>query len=698
MKKTLSVFISILFILCLCLPIFSACDGEKKTEASEFGKYISDGKNDIAIGVLADIHVMSETQAVDMTCADFKTYESKGIKLLDLSEAILKTAVDRIIEESDLDIVLLSGDNADDGGEITQRAVARELQRLEDAGIKVFTIPGNHDLNSRAYTYAGGVSAVADPTTESEFASIYKNFGYSAQEVKEFYKNAGTDDLKNDEFEDGDNLSYVADLSDKYRLIAIDMVNHVMTNYVTDANGENLLYDGKPYPNVRNRHDGAMTESLLLWAKQKTEEAITDGKIPLGMMHFPLISHFGPMIKAKNMLTNNPEGYYVADVLADAGMKYIFTGHIHIQDNAIYTSKAGNKILDINTASLCNDPTPVRVFQAKGNDVYIRTWNMNSIKEKYLPSSLSAEEKAAILSDFRAYSVKDLDESMLAKVKNTVDMDMIYRILGYFDIKKGGEKDREIDALASSIYNDLILGFVKMPLYKKDAKQGENSVEAIAEKYGVKIPSSEYTTVFNLAMSYASVLFGGDESVSVTDARYVLLKYSIFSVFEAISEFDLFTKMHAINENVALVDLSGSMANLFKYGTLDVCSNNLLVGIVSSLNISVVKNYLNFNENTNAYKALESVKGLIRTLNVKDMLMGLEVADYITANDKQGVGFIKLGALMDACFSGPVLLCLANDSLESVSVIEHLDGSIDLAPSDRNLKINTETMAYSALK
>ena len=134
---------------------------KKKTQESDYGKYVTDGEKDISIGVLADIHVMAESQAADMTCDDFKACEAHGQKMLGLSESILKTTVDRIIAESDFDVVLVSGDNADDGGEVTHRLVASELKRLENAGIKVFTIPGNHDLNNKSNTYSGAHSYVS---------------------------------------------------------------------------------------------------------------------------------------------------------------------------------------------------------------------------------------------------------------------------------------------------------------------------------------------------------------------------------------------------------------------------------------------------------------------------------------------------------------------------------------------------------
>ena len=168
MKKA---FITAMIFIMICALAFSSflfsckkTDAPEETiEGSPFIKDVAEA--DISIGVLADVHVMSEAQAVNMTCADFKRWEAHGQKMLGLSESLLKTTVDRIIAESDFDVVLLSGDNSDDGGEVSHRAVAAELARLENAGIKVFTIPGNHDINNQSYTYASGSAVLTNPTT-----------------------------------------------------------------------------------------------------------------------------------------------------------------------------------------------------------------------------------------------------------------------------------------------------------------------------------------------------------------------------------------------------------------------------------------------------------------------------------------------------------------------------------------------------
>ena len=700
------VIVLIMALLSSTLLLFSC--KKKKTQESDYGKFVKDGEKDISIGVLADIHVMSETQAVDMTCSDYQAWEAHGQKMLGLSGSVLKTAVDRIIEESDFDVVLVSGDNSDDGGEVTHRAVAAELARLEAAGIKVYTIPGNHDINNKSYTYAGGKATLTNPTTEKEFAEIYADFGYNSTDTLEFYKNSGTAAAANAAgFEIGDNLSYVADLSDKYRLIAIDMCKCTADYYLMDTDGSYaaagyqvdsdgyVLVNGARYPLVSSRHDGAMTESILRWAEAKTKEAVAAGKIPVGMMHFPLIQHFGSLVEADNAAVNDPAGLYVADILADAGMKFIFTGHIHIQDNALYTSKAGNEILDINSASLCNYPTPVRYFRAKGEDAYVRTWNMNYVKEEYLPSYLTAEEKASILKDFKSYSVNYLDGSMFAKVKNKVDMDLIYKLLSKLGVKKDGSNDAAVDSLASGVYNDVFLRFLKLPLYEKDANGGL-SVEGAAKAYGKSIPRSDYTDVFNLAMSFVAGMYGGDEKCSADETRVTLLEYSIYTAFKIIADFDFFGKVRTLNPSFAVIDLASAIPELFKNGKLDVCKDNLLIGLVSSLDIKALKS-LGIGKNANPYKALKLVLDFVKKLDV-DVLSEIDLASYVSIIEKHEIGVIDLNKLIEENVESKLLLGLTNDSLKDQSKYGYLDGVTDTAPADNRLKINITTMAYSTLK
>ena len=760
-RRLFTIMISVALIAVLLASCLFAYGCEKEGgvvgETYEYATYgyVSDGEVDISIGILADVHVMAETQAVDMSCEDFKSWEAHGQKMLGLSESILKTTVDRIIAESDFDVILVSGDNADDGGEVSHRLVAAELKRLEDAGIKVFTIPGNHDINNKSYTYAGGTASYTNPTSEAEFASIYADFGYNTTDTLEFYKHADASgsERHNATFAIGDNLSYVADLSDEYRLIAIDMCNYVANDYLRDTDGSYaaagydvddegyVLLEGERYPvlsgylrdtdgsyaaagwevnaegyvldkdgkriSIPGRHDGAMTEDLLLWAEEQTKAAVLAGKTPIGMMHFPLIHHLGSLVTAENAAVNDPDGYVVADVLADAGMRYIFTGHIHMQDDAIYTSKKGKKILDVNSASLCNYPTPVRYFRAKGDDVFVRTWNMDRVEESYLPDYLSEAEKTEILSDFRAYSVDYINGSMLAKIKNKVDLDLINKAVRKILDIKDGVTNADAAKLATDIYNDVFLKFLNMPLYKRNAAKGQQSVESIAKSYGVTIPSSGYKTIFELAMSYAADVYGGDESADSEETRAALLKYSVYSAIRVIADFDLFGKLHALKETIPAISLIATVKTLFKTGVLDVCENGLLRAIPSLVNVSMVENFLDFSvpykmlsfikNNINGEIIKSAIKGLLPE-NISAAILGMNLGSYIVVSEANKVGGINLKKLFDEALFGTLTLGLMNDSIEGHSVYSYKNGETDTAPADNNLVIKTNTMAYSTLE
>ena len=155
--------------------------------------------------------------------------------------------------------------------------------------------------------------------------------------------------------------------------------------------------------------------------------------------------------------------------------------------------------------------------------------------------------------------------------------------------------------------------------------------------------------------------------------------------------------MKEINPSFATIDLSAALPDLFKYGTLDVCNDNLLIGLLTSLNISALKK-LNFKETSDPFDTLEAIVGLADTLDLSSMLKGIDIADYVTINKAQRIGDICLGDLLEDFFATSLSLGLANDSLESGSTYAYLDGTTDSAPADNRLKINLTTMAYSALQ
>ena len=77
-------------------------------------------------------------------------------KFMPYVEEITDAFLDEVLADPP-DVVLLTGDLTFNGAEISHRRLAGKLQRLEDAGIPVLVLPGNHDVyNENAALYRGG--------------------------------------------------------------------------------------------------------------------------------------------------------------------------------------------------------------------------------------------------------------------------------------------------------------------------------------------------------------------------------------------------------------------------------------------------------------------------------------------------------------------------------------------------------------
>jgi hypothetical protein len=70
-----------------------------------------------------------------------------------------------------------------------------------------------------------------------------------------------------------------------------------------------------------------------------------------------LTPHISPLITGGGTCVANRE--YVASRLADAGLRYMFVGHSHIQNTTDFKSKNGNVITEVNVGSLVGYPAPI---------------------------------------------------------------------------------------------------------------------------------------------------------------------------------------------------------------------------------------------------------------------------------------------------------------------------------------------------
>lgn len=339
------------------------------------------------ICVISDTHYYPLNYVRD--CEDYNTYVGGDPKMLAESGSIIDSALD-MIEKDRPDLVLVSGDLTKDGEKLGHQHMAKKLQKIEkETNAKVFVINGNHDIYNYqdSCTFENGKKEQAPTTTPADFKEIYSEFGYNGEYNARYYtppagKQAG-------------GLSYSVTVGD-YVIIGIDS-----GRYSPDADtGMNT-----------NEHitAGRIDTSLLPWVEEQVKNAIANGKTPIGLMHHGLVPHFS---KEAELLSEYvvDDWQEMASTLADAGMRYIFTGHMHANDIAEYTSVNGNKIYDLETGSLAAYGSPVRTVTIQ-RDQMVTDQSTVQFEETFRVKSTSVksiEYNGETIGDLQAYTMNKL--------------------------------------------------------------------------------------------------------------------------------------------------------------------------------------------------------------------------------------------------------------------------------------------------
>jgi predicted MPP superfamily phosphohydrolase len=294
----------------------------------------------VKIAVITDIHFLDKQLAGEGDA--LSAYEqATGRNITDL-HAVLDAVLDDLHRESP-DLLLVAGDIANHGEKQSHLGFIGKLRPLQNHGTRILVIPGNHDINiPNAKAYRGGKAVPAETISKEEFAELYASFGYS-------------DALKRD----GASLSYLAEISESVWLLCFD-TNRYAEHTTTSISGGRIL------PETMN------------WALDILNEAKEKGITVLGMMHHGLVEHM-PSQAAFFPQSLINEWEKNAGILADAGLKVVFTGHFHANDITAYTSSAGNVLYDVETASLAQYPFAYRIMALSSSGLSIDTRFVESV-------------------------------------------------------------------------------------------------------------------------------------------------------------------------------------------------------------------------------------------------------------------------------------------------------------------------------
>ncbi|MDR1464837.1 MAG: metallophosphoesterase [Oscillospiraceae bacterium] len=246
------------------------------------------------------------------------------------SGAIIDAVIDKLLAETDTDLVLLAGDLCTGGDRANHEGLLPKLRRLKDGGKRVFALTASHDYFRMDHREDGDEGPRSDMVYREELSALYWDFGRVDAAARY----------------EPDPLSYVAQLASGYRLLCLN----------TDGSGSH--------------------EALYDWAEAEVRRALAEGQFIFAMHHYPVLapSPVYPLL-APDALDN---GAGIRERLADAGLRFVFTGHTHMQNISCMTTPAGNRLYDINTGAAVGYNAPIRTVTIHGGEMTVTTGSIDS--------------------------------------------------------------------------------------------------------------------------------------------------------------------------------------------------------------------------------------------------------------------------------------------------------------------------------
>ncbi len=484
LKKSLSIILSLTLVLCSCLVLTASA----KNDSDEFG-----------FAVASDTHYVHPVKQAGTTLADegwVTTFNSESESLTNQSGFIIDEFLKECAENPKCQFVLITGDLATHGRDYVSEheAVAAKFRKFEkETGKQVYVINGNHD------------NAKDMPVDHKKFTEIYHEFGYDEA-------------LSTDE----GTCSYSANLNDEYTLVALDTCDE---RYRVVPNNDITRMD---------------------WAVKQIKAAKKQGKKVIMIMHHNLLEH-NPFQKLneKNYVVNTP--YSFAGLLADLGVKLVFSGHTHCNNVKSYTSFLGNTIYDFSMSSLGNFPAEYKHFNVTDSKISYETKKINHIDADKLAEvckGFSNEALEMMKNNLQAYTWSMSYKEYSEDLRENISPETL-----------GVEESSALYAKLKPV-TDTIKEMSDTPIY------GKGGIQEQAAAYGLEIPDSEYKTL-NDAMTLAILRCKiGDKRYNLNSNDFtVLIRLLAFTVRKSIAATADSDILSGANEMLGKLGYKGSVAD-----------------------------------------------------------------------------------------------------------------------------------------
>lgn len=240
------------------------------------------------IMLASDLHYMSSTTHNEGK-AFWKMVEEDDGKVSQFSDEMIDALLEEAMKKRPSALVL-SGDITLNGERENHEGLAAKLRRVQDAGIPVVVVPGNHDINNKnAATYFDEKKEPAEYLhSGEEFLEIYHEFGYDQSPNR-----------------DPDSLSYVYPVDAAHWLLMIDSCQYEDYNHV----------------------NGRIKPETLAWLEVHLQVAKEHGIQVLPVAHHNLLSE-SRLYKTECTLENHDQ---VTELLERYEVPLYISGHLHAQ-------------------------------------------------------------------------------------------------------------------------------------------------------------------------------------------------------------------------------------------------------------------------------------------------------------------------------------------------------------------------------
>lgn len=277
--------------LLLCV-LLAACSVNKEKETAT---YVFD-RPELSFVIASDLHYLADELNDKGAMITSLMALADGKYTLEMG-TILDVWITEVLDLAP-DFVVLTGDLSFNGEKKSHKELSQKLRQLIEAGIKVFVLPGNHDLTSSAYGFKGDSYYKTETIDETEWKTIYQDFGYALSFSQ-----------------DPASLSY---------------------SVLLNENLMGIFLDGQSV---------SLPEETLLWLKQQKAEAAKRDMQILSFTHESLIDH-----------TTLFSGYTITEAdeildIYDQKLTVNFSGHLHPQH-----IQRSETLIDIASGSLAVAP------------------------------------------------------------------------------------------------------------------------------------------------------------------------------------------------------------------------------------------------------------------------------------------------------------------------------------------------------